>query len=255
VSDEIVDSTAVDSTAGDRPVLEMVNVSLTLGEGARRVDALLDISLEVHAKELVAVTGRSGSGKSSLLNAAGGLIPASAGSVVVEGEDLSALTARRRSALRRRSVGYVFQDLNLVSSLTAIENVSLPLELDGTSLAKARRQAEAALERVGVAHGAERFPDELSGGEQQRVALARGIVGERRLLLADEPTGALDELTAERVMSIVRGLCDDGAAAVMVTHDQSLAGWADRVVRLRDGRVEAVTTRPTITPELINELS
>ena len=155
--------------------------------------------------------------------------------MLVEGRDLAALDRAAAAALRRRSVGYVFQDFNLIPALTAAENVALPRELDGVSARRAREQAVAALDRLGIAELADRFPDDMSGGQQQRVAIARAIVGERRLLLADEPTGALDSETGEAVLRLVRARCDDGVAGVLVTHEARLAGWADRIVFLRDG--------------------
>jgi putative ABC transport system ATP-binding protein len=146
--------------------------------------------------------------------------------------------------LRRRSIGYVFQDFNLLPGLTAIENVTLPLELDGTSARAARKTAAKALEELGVAQRADRYPDELSGGERQRVAIARAIVGERELLLADEPTGALDSVNGEAIMRLLRGATQRGVAGVVVTHEAHLASWADRVVFLRDGRVVDQTVAP-----------
>jgi len=223
--------------------LSMRNVSLTLGVGVNRTDALIDVNLDLAAGEMVAVTGRSGSGKSSLLNVAGGLLRPSSGSVFVGSQDLAALTPAQLSDARRTSVGYVFQDLNLVASLTAVENISLPLELDGVATKDARAASNAALASVGLAGLEGRYPDELSGGQRQRVAIARGLVGDRRLLLADEPTGALDEVTAEGIMRLLRAACDDGAATLIVTHDPSLAAWADRVIRLRDGRIDSVSSR------------
>jgi putative ABC transport system ATP-binding protein len=226
-------------------LLDLQNASLTLGEGIARVDALIDVNLTVTSGELVAVTGRSGSGKSSLLNVAGGLTALSSGTATVEGEALAGLRPRDLAARRRRSIGYVFQDLNLLPTLTAAENVAFPLELDGVKVAEARAAADVALARLEIADLAGRFPDEMSGGQRQRVAIARGVVGDRRLLLADEPTGALDEVTAENVMKLIRSLCDEGAAALVVTHDPSLAAWADRVVRLRDGRIDSITEAGT----------
>jgi putative ABC transport system ATP-binding protein len=137
--------------------------------------------------------------------------------------------------MRRTSIGYVFQDFNLIPALTAVENVALPRELDGASARSARKAALAALEEVGLGELAKRFPDEMSGGQQQRVAIARAIVGERRLVLADEPTGALDSETGEDVLRLIRARCDAGAAGVLVTHEARHAAWADRVVFLRDG--------------------
>jgi putative ABC transport system ATP-binding protein len=161
---------------------------------------------------------------------------------------VASLSRNDRARLRRRSIGYVFQDFNLLAGLTALENVTLPLELDGKSAKVARIPGLEALERLGVADKADRFPDDLSGGERQRVAIARAVVGDRRLLLADEPTGALDSANGEAVMRLLRAACKDGVAGVVVTHDAQLASWADRVVFLRDGRV-IDQTAPSPGPE------
>ncbi len=218
-------------------VLELRDVTRVHGSGTTAVHALRGISLTLAAGELVAVMGPSGSGKSTLLNVAGGLDEPSGGAVVVEGADLAGMSANELAALRRRSVGYVFQDYNLIPALTAVENVALPRELDGAGLRASRREALAALEEVGLADAADRFPDELAGGERQRVAIARALVGPRRLVLADEPTGALDSQAGESVLRLLRARCDAGAAGLLVTHEARLAGWADRVVFLRDGAV------------------
>jgi putative ABC transport system ATP-binding protein len=230
--------------------LSMRRVGRTHGKGAQRVDALVDIDLDVAPGEWVAITGRSGSGKTTMLNLAGGLDEPTTGTVVVGNEHLADMSKTELARLRRRSIGYVFQDYNLLPTLTAAENVALPMELDGVGLAEARGHAEVALEQVGLGSMADRYPDQLSGGEQQRVAIARGIVGPRSLLLADEPTGALDDLTSESILKILRARCDEGAAAIMVTHEPSFAAWADRVVRLRDGRIESVTAGSAIPPSL-----
>jgi putative ABC transport system ATP-binding protein len=216
-------------------VLELRGVHRTHGAGSVAVHALSGVDLTVSPGELVAVMGPSGSGKSTLLNLAGGLDRPTSGEVVVEGQVLGTLSRRQLAALRRRSIGYVFQNLNLLPSLTAVENVALPLELDGWSVRKARRAALAALSDVAVSDLAGRFPDDMSGGQQQRVAIARALVGERRLVLADEPTGALDSVTGESVLRLLRARVDAGAAGVLVTHEARHAGWADRVVFLRDG--------------------
>jgi putative ABC transport system ATP-binding protein len=234
-------------------VLSMRRVGRTHGKGAQRVDALVDIDLDLVPGEWIAVTGRSGSGKTTLLNLAGGLDEPTTGTVQVGGEHLADLSKTALARLRRRSIGYVFQDYNLLPTLTAAENVALPMELDGLGLSVARRHAEVALHQVGLGSMTDRYPDELSGGEQQRVAIARGIVGPRSLLLADEPTGALDDLTSEGILKIIRARCDEGAAAIMVTHEPSFAAWADRVVRLRDGRIESVTQGASI-PSSLSEL-
>lgn len=227
-------------------VLRMRRVGRTHGRGVQRVDALVDIDLDLQRGEMIAITGRSGSGKSTLLNLAGGLDQPTTGSVQLLTTDLGDLSPTALAELRRQRIGYVFQDFNLLPTLTAAENVALPMELDGRGLRVARGMAEAALDEVGLGDKLDRYPDELSGGEQQRVAIARGCVGDRLLLLADEPTGALDEATAEGILRLLRARCDAGASALMVTHEPAFAAWADRVVRLRDGRVESVTSRSEV---------
>jgi putative ABC transport system ATP-binding protein len=221
----------------DQPILTMRGVSRTHGDAATQVQALVDVDLEVGPGELVAVMGPSGSGKSTLLHLAGGLDRPTAGSIAVEGRALDGLGAAALAALRRGSIGYVFQELNLIATLTAAENVALPLELGGTRQAEARATALEALAGVGLDGVAGQFPDELSGGQRQRVAIARALVGPRRLLLADEPTGALDTRSGEDVLRVLRDRVDAGAAGVLVTHDSRHAAWADRIVFLRDGRV------------------
>jgi len=222
-------------------ILSIRDVHRVHGAGETAVQALRGVSLTVAAGELVAVMGPSGSGKSTLLNLAGGLDRPTRGEVEVEGTVLGSCSRRTLAALRRRSIGYVFQDLNLLASLTAAENVALPLELDGTSARQARRIALAALSEVDLAGLGGRFPDELSGGQQQRVAIARALVGRRRLVLADEPTGALDTQTGEAVLRLLRSKVDSGAAGVLVTHEARHAAWADRVVFLRDGAIVNVS--------------
>jgi putative ABC transport system ATP-binding protein len=224
--------------------LQLRQVSKVYGSGPTEVRALHDVDLSVEPGELVAIMGPSGSGKSTLLTIAGSLEAASSGHVLVDGVDLSSMSRSEQAKLRRRSVGYVFQDFNLLPGLTAAENVALPLELDGTGAKTARAAVLVALEELGVAVQAPRFPDELSGGERQRVAIARAIVGERRLLLADEPTGALDSVNGEAVMRLLRAATTRGVAGVVVTHEAHLASWADRVVFLRDGHVVDQTVAP-----------
>jgi putative ABC transport system ATP-binding protein len=222
-------------------MLTMRDVPRVHGHGANEVHALRGVSLAVAMGELVAVMGPSGSGKSTLLHLAGGLDTPTSGSIQVGRDSVGTLDAKGRARMRRRHVGYVFQDLNLIPALTAIENVSLPLELDGMSARKARAVARAALAEVEVDDLARRFPDDMSGGQAQRVAIARALVGPRRLLLADEPTGALDSVTGEAVMRVLRARVDAGAAGLLVTHDARHAAWADRVVFLRDGLVVDTT--------------
>jgi putative ABC transport system ATP-binding protein len=219
------------------PVLHLDQVGRVHGQGAAEVHALRGVDLAVFPGELVAVMGPSGSGKSTLLTLAGGLDSPTTGRVLIEGTVLGDLSRKKQAQVRRRAVGYVFQDYNLIPALTAAENIALPRELDGVSGRAARREALAALDELGIGELADRFPDDMSGGQQQRVAIARALIGERRLVLADEPTGALDSTTGESVLAVLRARCDAGAAAMMVTHEARHAAWADRVVFLRDGRL------------------
>jgi putative ABC transport system ATP-binding protein len=232
-------------------MLELRHVSKKYGQGANEVDAITNIDLAVERGSLVAIMGPSGSGKSTLLTIAGSLEEPTAGDVIIDGESLAGMSRNEKARLRRRSIGYVFQDFNLLKGLTAVENVSLPLELDGLSMKKARAKGMAALEGLGLAERADRFPDELSGGERQRVAIARAVVGERSLLLADEPSGALDSVNGESVMRLILAACHGGVAAVVVTHDAKLASWADRVVFLRDGKAVDETLPPPSPEALI----
>jgi putative ABC transport system ATP-binding protein len=224
--------------------LEIRNVSKSYAAGATLVHALIGASLSVERGNLVAVMGPSGSGKSSLLAIAGSLEEPTSGEVLIDGKSLASMSYNDKARLRRRMIGYVFQDFNLLAGLTALENVALPLELDDLSPRKARIAAMAALENIGIAERAAHFPDELSGGERQRVAIARAVVGERHLLLADEPSGALDSANGDAVMKMIRRACKQGIAAVIVTHDAHLASWADRVIFLKDGRIIDQTVPP-----------
>ena len=228
--------------------LELRDISKFYGEGAAEVHALQRIDLSVEAGSLVAIMGASGSGKSTLLTIAGSLEDPSSGEVYIDGRPLASLSRNGKAQLRRQSIGYVFQDYNLLAGLSALENVSLPLELDGVAARKAQASALQTLEDFGLADRAAHYPDQLSGGERQRVAIARAVVGGRRLLLADEPSGALDSTNAESVMRLILAACHRGLAAVVVTHDAQLASWADRVIFLRDGRI-VDQTLPLESPE------
>ena len=226
-------------------VLELRQVSKTYRDGADEVHALREVDLSVEAGKMVAVMGPSGSGKSTLLTIAGALEAPTTGEVSVAGLAFAGMSREDRSRLRRRAIGYVFQDFNLLPGLTAAENVALPLELDGRSRRKAGAAARDALRELDLGDRADRFPDQLSGGERQRVAIARAVVGDRRLLLADEPTGALDSTNGEAVMRLLLAACRRGLAAMVVTHDAQLASWADRVVFIRDGRIaDGTAARP-----------
>jgi putative ABC transport system ATP-binding protein len=224
--------------------LELRQVTKVYGSGPTEVRALCDVDLTVERGELVAIMGPSGSGKSTLLTIAGSLEQPTSGEVLVDGVDLASVSRPNQAKMRRQSIGYVFQDFNLLPGLTAVENVTLPLELDGIRARTARSTGLKALKELDVADRADRFPDELSGGQRQRVAIARAIVGKRGLLLADEPTGALDSVNGEAVMRLLRAATKRGVAGVVVTHEAQLASWADRVVFLRDGRVVDQTVAP-----------
>ena len=228
-------------------VLELTNVSKSYGEGSAKVTALARVSLSVAPGTMVAVMGPSGSGKSTLLTIAGGLEEPDEGEVLVAGAPLSGMSRNDRARLRRRAIGYVFQDYNLLAGLTAAENVSLPLELDGVPARKARAAGMAALEQLGLAGRAGHYPDQLSGGERQRASIARAVVGERRLLLADEPSGALDSANGEAVMELIHAACTRGVAAVVVTHDAHLASWASQIVSISDGHLVSPASHKPFT--------
>ena len=219
------------------PMLVVSHVSKSYGEGPARVDALIDVDLVVAPGELVAIMGPSGSGKSTLLTIAGTLEEATSGEIEIGGRPVSRMSRAERAQLRRRSIGYVFQDFNLLSGLTAVENVALPLELEGMRNRAARTAAEVALEQLGLSSGIDRYPEELSGGERQRVAIARSIVGDRCLLLADEPTGALDSETSVQIMNLLEEIHGQGITVVVVTHEHDVAERAGRIIRLKDGKV------------------
>lgn len=228
-------------------LLEMRAVTRVHGHGAREVTALRGVDLAVQPGEFVALMGPSGSGKSTLLHLAGGLALPTSGEVLVDGNSLTDLSEAERAVLRRDVLGYVFQELNLLPGLTALENVAFPLELAGLRTRPARAAALGALAEVGIEELASRMPAELSGGQSQRVAIARSLVGPRRLLLADEPTGALDSMSGRDIIALLRGRADAGAGVVLVTHEPRFAAWADRTLQLRDGDVVGVAA-PEVTP-------
>ena len=231
-------------------VLDIDRAERVYGSGHLRVVALHDVSLRVGAGEFVAIMGPSGSGKSTLLRLAGGLDRPTSGRILLAGSDLASMDEAGLAKARRREVGFVFQDANLLPSLTAAENVAIALELDGIKPKAAMAGARGLLDSLGLTAIAGRFPGQLSGGEQQRVAIARAVAGGRSLLLADEPTGALDALTGESVMGLLRQRCTTGCAVVLVTHNVRHAAWADRVVFLNDGRL-AGEAGPAAGPECL----
>lgn len=220
------------------PVLEYIDVVKSYGQGELETRALTDVSLAIEPGQLVAVMGPSGCGKSTLLHLAGGLEDATAGRVMVNGVDVTTMSRVERATLRRRDVGYIFQKLNLIPSLTALENVMLPLELDGVSKRESAERAQEIIHEMGLSHHLNRYPSEFSGGQQQRIAIARSLVAERSLLLADEPTGALDTVNADEIIEILAQLPKQfNTAVILVTHEPRFASWADRVIFLRDGRI------------------
>ena len=223
--------------AGNRPaMLELRNLHHGYELGGRTLPVLRGVDIEVHPGEIVAIVGRSGSGKSTLLHLAGGLAAPDQGEVWLDGRSLSAMSARGRAIARRQRVGFVFQAFHLLPGLDVIENVAMPLLLDGESRNRARDRARPILEAVGIAERAAHLPSELSGGELQRAAIARALVADPSLVLADEPTGNLDSTTAEEIIDLlvsrVRGA---GLAMMLVTHDPLIAAHADRVLTMADG--------------------
>ena len=228
-------------------MIEVNNVSKSYTIGGNQVNALDNVGLDINAGEFIAVTGPSGSGKSTLLYTLGGLLTPSTGSVRVFDQDIYGYNQRLRAKFRRENVGFIFQTFELLPYLTAIENVMLPLSIDGVSNWEQEERASECLGKVGLGNRADHKPSELSGGEQQRVAVARGIVNEPKILLADEPTGNLDQKTGDDIMGLLTTLNEvDGQTIVFVTHDQSRTGIADRVIGMVDGGIVTVKKRDEI---------
>jgi putative ABC transport system ATP-binding protein len=220
-------------------VIEARGVSRVFGSGDVQVHALRGVDLQVPKGELLAIMGPSGSGKSTLMHILGGVDVPTEGQVLLEGTDLATLNDDQRTLIRRQRIGFIFQSFNLLPTLTAEENVALPLILDGVPAKTAGERALAALGKVNLSHRRSHIPSTLSGGEQQRVAIARALVIEPTLLLADEPTGNLDSANGRQVMQLLRKLVDEQQQTIiMITHDPSVAAKADRTVRFRDGQVE-----------------
>ena len=230
------------------PVLAVHHAVMAYPGGVLALD---DVSLEIWAGELVGIVGPSGSGKSTLLNVMGTLDLPTAGTVEIRGTDVRSISDRQLSALRGGWLGFVFQQFHLTDGLTAVENVTTGLMYAGVGRSRRRAAALTALDRVGLAHRAGHTPNQLSGGERQRVAIARALVNEPALVLADEPTGALDSETGEQVMRLLRERCTTGVAALLVTHDAGHAAWADRVVFLRDGAAVDDTGTPSAPESLL----
>ena len=219
-------------------LIELKNVYKIYNEGMEsEVRALNGVSLTIDRGEFVAVIGASGSGKSTLMNILGCLDVPTYGEYTLDGHDVSELSSRELSRIRNREVGFIFQGFNLISELTALENVELPLIYQGVGPVKRRELALAALERVGLAQRASHRPMELSGGQQQRVAIARAISTRAPIIMADEPTGALDSKTGVHVLQILHSLHDDGTTVILITHDNKIAATAARIVRISDGEI------------------
>jgi putative ABC transport system ATP-binding protein len=222
-------------------MMELVEVTKLYQQGRRSVQAVRGVSMEVAAGEFVAIMGPSGSGKSTLMHLLGALDTPSSGKALFQGRDLKAMSDRERSHFRRTCIGFVFQFFNLLPTLKADENVALPLLLGGEGRAKALKKAVAALERVGLGHRFDHFPDEMSGGEMQRVAVARALVTEPDAVLCDEPTGNLDSVTSKEILNLLRSLPESGKrSVVMVTHDPTAGAYGDRLVHIRDGLIESI---------------
>ena len=213
------------------------NISKQYGKGDSAVTALKDVSFTIDAGEFVAVMGESGSGKSTLLSILGTLNSPTSGRITVDDIDIYALGKDQRADFRRESIGFVFQNFNLIPYLTLAENVMLPLAIVSEKRAKKRNMALAALERVGLSQKAGRLPSQISGGEQERVAIARAIVGRPPIILADEPTGNLDSKTGKDIMGLINTLNAEGMTIIMVTHNSEYAGYAHRVLRVADGQL------------------
>jgi putative ABC transport system ATP-binding protein len=229
-------------------IIEARGVTKSFAVGAMHVDAVRGIDLSVQQGEMLAIVGPSGSGKSTLMNLLGAIETPTMGNVLFEGTDVATLNDTARTLLRRRRIGFIFQAFNLLPTLTAVENVALPLELDGVSEAEARERSLACLELVDVADRQDHMPSMMSGGEQQRVAVARALVIEPALLLGDEPTGNLDSVNSAQVMRLLRDITDTrGQTVVIVTHDNDIAAQADRIVHVRDGLLEEFSPRPATT--------
>jgi putative ABC transport system ATP-binding protein len=220
-------------------MIELLDVTKTYDQGRRVVNAVRGVSLAVGGGEFVTIMGPSGSGKSTLMHLMGALDTPSSGRAIFQGRDLQSMTDRERSLLRRTKIGFVFQAFNLLPTLTASENVALPLLLDGQNRRAATNRACECLERVGLAHRADHYPEEMSGGEMQRVAVARALVGDPEAVLCDEPTGNLDTATSREVLGLLAELRTPARVIVMVTHDPSAAAFGTRLVSIRDGKTEA----------------
>ena len=233
----VADAHAAGNVGASPVILRAQGVHKAYRTGAETVEALRDINLSVAAGEFVAVMGPSGSGKTTLLNCLSGLDDVDAGQVFVDGEDLFAMSDARRTAHRARAMGFIFQAFNLIPVFSATENVELPLLLAGRPAKEARAAAQRTLTQVGLGHRLNHRPTELSGGEQQRVTIARALAGQPKIVWADEPTGNLDSETASQVMALLHELHADGLTVMLVTHDKDIGATAERRIEVRDGSI------------------
>jgi putative ABC transport system ATP-binding protein len=232
--------------SGQHPVIQVDGLTKVYGHGEAEVHALAGVDLVVDPGEYVAVMGASGSGKSTLMNVLGCLDTGSSGRYLLDGVDVRRLVDRQLSYVRNRKIGFIFQSFNLIPRTSALRNVELPLAYAGVAAPERRERALAALERVGLTDRVKHLPSELSGGQQQRVAVARAIVTDPVLLLADEPTGALDSHSTADVLALFGELADEGRTLVVITHESQVARHAHRVVRMSDGLIVSDTTTPSL---------
>src|SRR5687768_14905461 len=234
-------------TQSPKSKINLVGLTRQYRMGPTTVSAVDGIDLTIESGEAVALVGPSGSGKSTLLNLLGGLDRPTSGEIWVDGENIARASAKRLVEHRKRRVGFVFQSFNLLPYRTALENVEVPLMISGTSSKERRARAGSLLEKVGLGARTGHRPSQLSGGEQQRVAIARSLANEPSILLADEPTGNLDSATGTGVMTLLKELNQGGLTLIIVTHDMAVAAYADKIVRLRDGKIVAIETAPVAT--------
>jgi putative ABC transport system ATP-binding protein len=237
--DQLSADTARATGAKTDDILVATGVRKVYRTGAGEVEALRDLTLTIKRGEFVAVMGPSGSGKTTLLNCLSGLDEIDSGKVILDGEDIHALSDAKRTRHRAGQMGFIFQAFNLIPVFSAAENVELPLLLAGAGAAESRKRAAATLERVGLGHRMEHRPNELSGGEQQRVTIARALASNPSIVWADEPTGNLDTETASSIMDLLRELNGEGLTLVLVTHDPAIGGMAGKLIKMRDGAIES----------------
>ncbi|MDQ3955576.1 MAG: ABC transporter ATP-binding protein [Actinomycetota bacterium] len=238
---QVENQKTIQNKADGSEILDAKNVVKTYRTGAETVEALRGVSLTVRRGEFIAVMGPSGSGKTTLLNCLSGLDDIDSGEVWIEGRNLHKMSDAKRTRHRAREMGFIFQAYNLIPVFTAVENVELPLLMAGASPSEARHRSEETLERVGLGDRKNHRPNELSGGEQQRVTIARALAGRPAIVWADEPTGNLDSETAGTIMELLRDLNNDGLSLVLVTHDPTIGDSAKRMITMRDGRIESST--------------